>query len=115
MAPIPQPREVFTPFPKNADHDVRGEKIGRFRVDFYRWQPRHAQILVFKLSFNAAIAQQAGIPSRRKRQATFFCSGSARAFALASRPRTFFLINGSQNGDRNPQQIKQRDQSIGKS
>src|SRR5437773_1337772 len=28
----------------NSGHDVRGEKIGRFRVDFHRWQPRHAQI-----------------------------------------------------------------------
>ena len=30
----------------NSDRDVRGEKVGRFRVDFHRWQPRHAQILV---------------------------------------------------------------------
>jgi len=26
----------------NSGHDVRGERIGRFRVDFHRWQPRHA-------------------------------------------------------------------------
>jgi hypothetical protein len=31
----------------NSNHDVRGEKVGRFRVDFHRWQPRHAEILVF--------------------------------------------------------------------
>jgi hypothetical protein len=31
----------------NSGHEVRGEKIGRFRVDFHRWQPRHAEILVF--------------------------------------------------------------------
>jgi hypothetical protein len=34
----------------NSRHDVRGEKIGRFRVDFHRWQPRHAQILVFSFT-----------------------------------------------------------------
>jgi hypothetical protein len=31
----------------NSLRDVRGERIGRFRVDFHRWQPRHAEILVF--------------------------------------------------------------------
>jgi hypothetical protein len=31
----------------NSGRDVRGEKIGRFRVDFHRWQPRHAEIFVF--------------------------------------------------------------------
>jgi len=31
----------------NSEHDVRAQKIGRFRVDFHRWQPRHAQIIVF--------------------------------------------------------------------
>jgi hypothetical protein len=31
----------------NSNHDARGKKIGRFHVDFHRWQPRHAQILVF--------------------------------------------------------------------
>jgi hypothetical protein len=30
-------------------NEVRGKKIGRFRVDFRRWQPRHAQILVLSL------------------------------------------------------------------
>jgi hypothetical protein len=34
----------------NSGHDVRGEKIGRFRVDFHRWQPHHAQILVFSFT-----------------------------------------------------------------
>jgi len=34
----------------NSTHDVRGQKIGRFRVDFHRWQPRHAQILVFSFT-----------------------------------------------------------------
>jgi hypothetical protein len=34
----------------NSGRDVHGEKIGRFRVDFHRWQPRHAQILVFSFS-----------------------------------------------------------------
>ena len=33
----------------NSNDEVRGKKIGRFRVDFHRWEPRHAQILV--LSF----------------------------------------------------------------
>ena len=36
----------------NSGHDIRGEKIGRFRVDFHHWQPRHADILVF--SFTSA-------------------------------------------------------------
>jgi hypothetical protein len=34
----------------NSSHDVRGEKIGRFRVDFHRWQPRHVEILVFSFT-----------------------------------------------------------------
>jgi len=34
----------------NSGHDVRGEKVGRFRVDFHRWEPRHAQILVFSFA-----------------------------------------------------------------
>jgi hypothetical protein len=34
----------------NSGRDIRGEKIGRFRVDFHRWQPRHAEILVFSLT-----------------------------------------------------------------
>jgi hypothetical protein len=31
----------------NARNDVRGQNIGRFRVDFHHWQPRHAELLVF--------------------------------------------------------------------
>src|SRR5581483_3223450 len=31
----------------NSERDVRGQNVGRFRVDFHRWQPRHAEILVF--------------------------------------------------------------------
>jgi hypothetical protein len=34
----------------NSEHDVRGQKIGRFRVDFHRWEPRHAQIIVFSFT-----------------------------------------------------------------
>jgi len=34
----------------NSGHDVRGERIERFRVDFHRWQPRHPQILVFSFT-----------------------------------------------------------------
>jgi hypothetical protein len=34
----------------NSGHDARGEKVGRFRVDFHRWEPRHAQILVFSFA-----------------------------------------------------------------
>jgi hypothetical protein len=34
----------------NSGHDIRGEKIGRFRVDFHHWQPRHAEILVFSFT-----------------------------------------------------------------
>jgi hypothetical protein len=34
----------------NSERDVRGEKIGRFSVDFHRWQPRHAQIIVFSFT-----------------------------------------------------------------
>jgi hypothetical protein len=34
----------------NSERDVRGQKIGRFRVDFHRWQPRHAEILVFSFT-----------------------------------------------------------------
>jgi hypothetical protein len=34
----------------NSRNDARGEKVGRFRVDFHRWEPRHAQILVFSFT-----------------------------------------------------------------
>jgi hypothetical protein len=33
-----------------AHRDVRGESVGRFRVDFHKWEPRHAQILVFSFT-----------------------------------------------------------------
>jgi hypothetical protein len=39
----------------NSGRDVRGKEIGRFRVDFHRWEPRHAQILVF--SFTNALSR----------------------------------------------------------
>ena len=34
----------------NSNNEVRGKRIGRFRVDFHRWEPRHAQILVFSFT-----------------------------------------------------------------
>src|SRR4030095_1989500 len=34
----------------NSEQDVRAQKIGRFRVDFHRWEPRHAQIIVFSFT-----------------------------------------------------------------
>jgi len=34
----------------NARNDVRGQRVGRYRVDFHHWQPRHAQILVFSFT-----------------------------------------------------------------
>jgi hypothetical protein len=34
----------------NARSDVRGQNIGRFRVDFHGWQPRHAELLVFSFT-----------------------------------------------------------------
>ena len=36
----------------NSRSQIRGERVGRFRVDFHHWQPRHAEILV--LSFTPA-------------------------------------------------------------
>jgi len=41
----------------NSGRDVRGEKIGRFRVDFHRWQPRHAEILVFSFTPDRRVAR----------------------------------------------------------
>jgi len=38
----------------NARSDVRGQNIGRFRVDFHHWQPRHAELLVFSFTPNRA-------------------------------------------------------------
>jgi hypothetical protein len=34
----------------NAGREVRSEKLGRFRVDFHRWHPRHAEIIVFSFT-----------------------------------------------------------------
>jgi hypothetical protein len=34
----------------NARSDVRDQNVGRFRVDFHHWQPRHAQLLVFSFT-----------------------------------------------------------------
>ena len=34
----------------NSSDEVRAKKVGRFRVDFHRWEPRHAQILVFSFT-----------------------------------------------------------------
>jgi len=34
----------------NSHGDVRAERLGRFRLDFHRWEPRHAQILVFSFT-----------------------------------------------------------------
>jgi hypothetical protein len=34
----------------NSGNDVRGQNLGRFRVDFHHWQPRHAEIVVFSFT-----------------------------------------------------------------
>lgn len=34
----------------NEKNDVRGQNMGRFRVDFHHWQPRHAEIFVFSFT-----------------------------------------------------------------
>jgi hypothetical protein len=34
----------------NTGNEVRGQNVGRFRVDFHRWQPRHAEIFVFSFT-----------------------------------------------------------------
>lgn len=34
----------------NAGKDVRGQIVGRYRVDFHHWQPRHAELLVFSFT-----------------------------------------------------------------
>jgi hypothetical protein len=34
----------------NSNKDVRGQSVGRYRVDFHHWQPRHAEILVFSFT-----------------------------------------------------------------
>jgi hypothetical protein len=34
----------------NSNRDVRGRNVGRYRVDFHHWQPRHAELLVFSFT-----------------------------------------------------------------
>jgi len=34
----------------NADRQTKGKEIGRFRIDYYHWQPRHAEIVVFSFT-----------------------------------------------------------------
>ena len=34
----------------NSGREVRGQNIGRFRVDFHHWQARHAELLVFSFT-----------------------------------------------------------------
>ena len=34
----------------NSGRDVRDQSLGRFRVDFHHWQPRHAELLVFSFT-----------------------------------------------------------------
>jgi hypothetical protein len=34
----------------NSGQSARGQEVGRYRVDFHRWEPRHAQILVFSFT-----------------------------------------------------------------
>lgn len=50
-APFFAPRETERLFDlMNSGNEVRGTTVGRFRVDFHRWHPRHATILVFSFS-----------------------------------------------------------------
>jgi hypothetical protein len=37
----------------NSGDEVRGKSIGRFRVDFHHWRPRHAEIFVFSFTPSA--------------------------------------------------------------
>jgi hypothetical protein len=34
----------------NSGREIRGKNVGRFLVDFHRWQPRHAEIIVFSFT-----------------------------------------------------------------
>jgi hypothetical protein len=34
----------------NANRDVRSQNVGRYRVDFHHWEPRHAEIVVFSFT-----------------------------------------------------------------
>ena len=50
-SPLFAPRETQSLFGlMNADHDVRQKAIGRFRIDYHHWRPRHAEILVFSFT-----------------------------------------------------------------
>jgi hypothetical protein len=40
----------------NSTRDVRGQNVGRYRVDFHHWQPRHAEIVVF--SFTSVLGRR---------------------------------------------------------
>jgi len=80
----------------NSGHEVRGEKIGRFRVDFHRWQPRHAEILVFSFtplrkwstSINGAIpGASAGMSILRSEFTRDADSARGSRHAMSSSPR----------------------------
>jgi hypothetical protein len=34
----------------NANKDIPDQRVGRYRVDFHHWQPRHAELLVFSFT-----------------------------------------------------------------
>jgi hypothetical protein len=34
----------------NSGRQIRGQRLGRFKVDYHRWQPRHAEIIVFSFT-----------------------------------------------------------------
>jgi hypothetical protein len=34
----------------NAHQQIRDKRIGRFRVDYHQWKPRHAEIVVFSFT-----------------------------------------------------------------
>jgi hypothetical protein len=34
----------------HSGREIRGKQIGRFRVNFHHWQPKHAEILVFSFT-----------------------------------------------------------------
>jgi hypothetical protein len=46
----------------NSKREVAGESIGRYRVDFHHWRPRHANILVF--SFIDRQTRSRRVPNR---------------------------------------------------
>jgi hypothetical protein len=50
-APFFAPRDTQKLFGLvNSGREVMCQEIGRFRVDFHKWEPRHAQILVFSFT-----------------------------------------------------------------